>query len=280
MPTALLDFQHELLADGSAGGLVFGRAGTTYVTLEPPQIVPGDGRYGDTDDDREDGTAFGEDYLSGKTVAFEIGVDTTDTANPHADNADALEDLEDAWYDPAMRSNGAIAVLRSRAVPGRTRRAYGRPRRFADTTSRLTHRGYSTVVADFQTRDGKWYDDEPQSITMTSGFLVQSVVIGGRVSTWPVMTFRGPLTNPLVRVGDYVMSIAADIPTGMTVVYDPRPWKRTVLRSDGANYAGKVTPGSPPMKSLRLRPGVARMGLLSAGGGSLDIEWRPAYSRW
>lgn len=285
MPTALLDFQHELVTEGGVSSLVFGKAGTTYLTTEHPQIVGGDSRFGDVDLEREDGTAFGEDYTSGKSVVFELGVDTTRAANPHVAGADALEVLESAWRDPKWREHSdAVAVLRSRAVPGRTRRCYGRPRRYEETTSRASHKGYSTAIADFALQDGKWYDDAEQSKTVQRGSLFAapgSITVGGSQRTWPVIVLNGPLVNPIVTVGDWALGLTATISAGQSVTLDPRPWVRTMLRSDGANMAGARTASTPPLRKCYLNPGVHLFALLAnSGTGNATIRWRSAWSRW
>lgn len=312
MPTELLDFEHELLADGEAAGLVFGRAAdftgrTAYFTTEYPQITPGDGRYGDVDPDREDGTVFGEDYDGGDTVTFELGVAAWGTDDPHVAGEDALGRLKSTWRARKFRaSTPAYAVLRSRAVPGRIRRAYGRPRRYADTTSRLTHRGYSTVVCDFATRDGKWYDDEAQSVvckyvpsptagfttplttpltTEVGGSTLASMTVAGDEPTWPVITLHAPggWSQPRVTIGDLTLGFDADLPAGAAVTFDPRPWVRTVLRNDGASYAGKMTWETPPLPDCMLEPGVYVVGLAGndpTGTAWAQVEWRNAHSRW
>lgn len=294
MPTELADYQHELVADDTVNGLVFGRAGTTYLTLEYPQIVPGDERFGDVDLEREDGTAMGEDYATGKSVVFEIGVDTTTAeTDRHAANADALEAFEQMWKNPDFRNAaGRYAILRSRAVPGRTRRAYGRPRRYAETTSRLTHRGYSTVLCDFQSFDGKWYDDVEQTRTLAVGETTTiPLAVAGTARTWPVVTFYGPWTTPSVTIGSLTIAFKTGvvIPEGSSVTFDPRPWQRTVTRNDGASWAGKLDATTPPMRKCDLvapdatwagQPGDYHLAVSGTGTGRVEVRWRNAFQRW
>jgi hypothetical protein len=306
MPTELLDFQHELLNEQTGTGLVFGKIGTPYFTMEHPQLTPGDDRFGDVDLEREDGSAFGEDYAAGKTIVFELGVGTWDAENPHVAGADALEDLEAEWKDPGYR-NGAtkIAVLRSRAVPGRLRRTYGRPRRYAETTSRTSHRGFSTVVCDFVTSDGRWYDDVEQTASTplvhppTGGFTTpiktpiktspnsvarnETVVVGGKVPTWPVVTIYGPVSQPSVTLGDLTIAFTGQLGEGESVTFDPRPWQRTVLRNDGANFSGALSWQTPPMRLCQLPVGAHVFGYAGndeTGTSYATVSWRPAYTRW
>lgn len=288
MPTALRDFEHELTDEAGTRSLVFGKIGTPYYTLEHPQITGGDERYGDVDLEGEDGIVFGEDFSGGKTVTFDLAVDTTQEASPHVAGADALDRLESAWKHPGYR-NGAqkYAVLRSRAVPGRTRCAYGRPRRYAEVTSRASHRGYSTVACDFQTFDGKWYDDTPRSksVPHLQNGGIAYLTVGGTTATWPIIKMHGPWTaGAWFLMGGHRQLLfreTVSIPAGYVVTYDSRPWKRTILGSDGANFAGLLLPSSPLMRDMALDPGAYQVAYLA---GSLsayaEVEWRDAYNRW
>lgn len=289
MPTALLDFEHELMTEGGAASLLFGKIDRTrspYWTMEHPAINGGDDTYGDVPLEREDGVAFGEDYAGAKTVTFELQVDTKNATNPHVANADALERLEAAWTNPLWRSqSGAVAVLRSRMVPGRVRRAYGRPRRYAETVGRLHHKGLSSVVCDFVVGDGKWYDDVEQSKTIpavVSSTNTHSITVAGTQETWPVITINGPVVWPTLFIGPWVVGFPITLGVGQSITIDPRPWVRTILRNDGANLAGEVMPATPPMRKMYLPPGTygVRLSCLSHFGGSATIRWRSAYKRW
>lgn len=307
MPTVLADFEHELLPGTGGAGIVFGKVGSTYFTTEHPQITGGDDRFGDVDLEREDGVGFGEDYSSGKTIAFDIGVATWDEGlNAHEAGADALENLEREWKNPIYRTRAtAYAMLRSRAVPGRTRVAYGRPRRYAEATNRLTHKGFSTVLCDFQTIDGRWYDDVEDSNTSnlvqppTGGFkspikapivtsppavsVGRSITVGGTVPTWPVVEIYGPISQPVVTLGPLVIAFTGQLLDGESVTFDPRPWSRTVLRNDGASFAGKLGYQTPPLRLCSLPPGEHAFNLAGndeTGTASATVRWRNAYSRW
>lgn len=306
MPTALLDFQHELLPNTGGPGLVFGKVGTPYFTMEHPQITAGDDRFGDVDLEREDGIVFGEDYAGGKTILFELGVQTWNNANPHLAGADALEVLEQTWRSSAYRSSPTKhAVLRSRAVPGRTRIAYGRPRRYSEATSRLSHRGFSTVLCDFQTIDGKWYDEIEQTQTVkltfksSGGFkspiktpirteppavaITRDVVVQGTVPAWPVITINGPVTDAVATLGPLSLVFKGQLLAGESMTFDPRPWSRGVLRQDGANLAGQIGFDTQPMRQFQLPPGTHAFGFLgfdSSGTSTATVSWRNAYTRW
>lgn len=304
MPTELRNNQHELLSPDGALSLLFGTEDTGYLTTTYPAIDAGDQAVGDVARVREDGVAFGEDYLSGKTWTFEVGVLTNRALNPERAGGDALGDLEGAWTDPRFRNRSSgYAILRSN-VGGRLVRCYGRPRRYVETAGTLTNRGYTPVVMDFTVADGRWYSDDEQAATITllpptDGGLKAPLVaplsttgtgiggdvmrVGGKKSTWPVVTFYGPVTNPQVTIGDqFVVGLRTSILTGMHVTVDPRPWVRSAVKSDGSNQGGALSAETPPMRRCLVPPGVHRLtykGVDPSRTSWCSVTWRDAYPR-
>lgn len=310
MPTYdLAPSEHEILLEDSDVSLRFGPMSGTYVTTEYPSLDSSGDTTTDVNRLREDGVAFGEDFAGAQTVTFSLAV-LTDKADgdPHTANGEALDEIESVWRDRRFRSrSAAYAVLRSHTVPGRTRRAYGRPRRFSDAQSRGSHRGISTVLCDFTVGDATWYDDAEQSASVrvpvytgSLGFTSplktpittlkpvdawSGVSVGGKKETWLVVRFDGPCTNPVATIGDDIkVAFTGSIAAGDSVTYDPRPWKRSVLRaSDGASLAGKLTYDSTPLRMASVRPGDYDLGYSATdptGTSVVTVSWRNAWTRW
>lgn len=307
MPTELRKDQHELMSEDESVRLVFGTEDTGYLTTAYPGIEVMDGTTGDVQRIREDGVSFGEDFLGGTTYNFEIGVLTDRLTPPGGDKervgGDYLGALKRVWHHPRFRQrSAAYAVLRSN-VAGRTTRCYGRPRRFAGTPGNTTKKGYTPVLADFIINDGRWYDDVEQvetstlrpptdgglkaplvaPLTTTAVSRVDSVMrVYGSESTWPVVIFHGPVTDPRVSFGPFEVGIRAALAEGASVTFDPRPWMRTVIRNDGANLAGVLTPDTPPMRRCLLEPGTYQMtfrGTDLSATSWVEVRWRNAYSQ-
>lgn len=305
MPSELLEHQHELTTEDESLSLVFGTEATGYLTTTYPAIGNGDDTIGDTSRFREDGDAFGEDYLGGKTVTFEIVVLTDNEEDPHGAGAEALAEFEGIWKKRTLRDrSGKYAILRS-MVGGKLRRAYGRPRRYEEQTGSLTRKGIANLVCDFKVQDGRWYDDALSVATISiaaasDGGIITPVVtpvttiastsetsamtVGGKTETWPVVTFHGPVTNPRVNIGD-AMTVALNdtLASGQSVTVDPRPWVRSVRRNDGASKGGKLTYDTPPLRRMLLEPGTYELtyeGIDLSGSSWASVEWRDAYSRW
>lgn len=306
MPTELLEHQHELTTEDEALSFVFGTGDTGYLTTAYPVISGSDGQNGDVARVREDGLSLGEDFTGGKTVAFEVSVLTDYEDNPTMAGSDALALFEAVWKSRALRDQPTkYAILRS-MVGGRVRRAYGRPRRYDELAGNLTRKGVTPVVCDFMVPDSTWYDDEEQSTTVSmlasvsSGLIAplitpltttaisttsSGLTVGGKAPTWPVMTFNGPIENPVLRFnGDLTIGLNLTLGSGESVTVDPRPWRRVVYRvSDGANRAGSLNWDTPAMRHMVLPPGVYDAvldGRDATGTATCEIRWRPAYPRW
>lgn len=310
MSTALLTNQYELLdTDETSSVLVFGTETTGYLTLTRPTHSGQDGSYGDTTRAIEDGTMFGRDYRGSKSVAFDIGV-LTDAKNAlaalgfeEAENLDFLDRIEGIWNDQKWRDNpDAFAVLRA-CEANRTRRAYGRPRRYAEVAGNFTKVGYTPITCTFDLIDDRWYDDTEQVVSATlipspDGGIVAPLVspltttlasavssamtVGGSKATWPVVVVHGPVSNPIVHIGDLTIALALTVPSGKTMTVDTRPWKRRVTRNDGASFAGALTAPTPPLADCSVRPGsydVTFRGTDPTGTSFVQIKWRDARSR-
>lgn len=288
--------QHELLGDGDASGLLFGTQNTGYVTLGHPSKEPGDIGGSESARSREDGIRFGEDYEGGASVGFEVGVLTDrDPTDPQGANADALDLFESKWRSLTWRHrHDRYAVLRSN-MKGRTRRAYGRPRRFAATEDGLAKKGYSTFLCDFTVMDGRWYDDaETTAQTVDGGAAGGSrqvlINVGGTQNAWPVVKLTpgsSSLINPTIVIGPHIITFPDTVfGVGTSLTLDPRPWRRQFVKNDDPTLAvGDVIPtaGSTLLRDLHL-PAGSYMVTLTADGLAADaratVTYRNAWSRW
>ncbi|MGW1275484.1 hypothetical protein ACWD4V_00810 [Streptomyces tsukubensis] len=289
--------------------IVFGTVRTGYYLLDPVDIVYSDPDTGDVPMPRQDGIRFGLDYRGSATLTFEIGVDAVDRAatqlGRHGAVLDRVSALGEVWNAEAVRARFATPAVLSTTQGGRARRFYGRPRKFAPAASRLTRQGYTPVVASFVSVDGIAYDDTEKTIridlnppprrglvgplttplTMTGQSSSRSpgeIVVGGTRPTWPVITIRGPISQPVVDViGRWKLGLDLTLGQGEYVTVDPRPWARTALRNGGASVAGAIHRGAPLMPQMRLPPGRADIvlrGVDPTGTAHLTVAWRDAYS--
>ncbi|QIN94417.1 minor tail protein [Arthrobacter phage Lego] len=273
--------------------LAFGSVESGYVFTTAPDLGAREMEHEDARRPRTDGVSFGQDYLAGRTITFELDVSGTDEADAKA----KLARLSRAWRADVVRTTpGATATLTS--ASGRV--AFGRPRRFASNDDLLPH-GLSTVVADFAASDDVWYGGTEQGVTVSlvpapSGGLLaplaaplsttlssdrsQGVTVGGELPTWPVIEIQGPITNPTVElVGAVRMDFKLVLAYDQKLVIDTRPWARSILRN-GASVAGTITRTSTRLAHAALAPGAYEFvlrGTANTGNPSATIRWREAF---
>lgn len=278
-------------------GLVFG-PGTDFNVSSFEIGAPAE-RLNDRSRSREDGDSSGREYRGGRVIAFELNALGSDYGV-----LDRLAALEAAWDAEAVRtSTGGVSVLSYRRG-GKTRRVYGRARRFAPVTT-LDFAGNVPVTAEFRTFGHAFYDDAEMASTVSitaaaqgglvlpllpplilsgSGSGSAPVQIGGTKAAWLLSAIHGPITNPTVQVVDqWSLTLLTTIAADQTVVVDPRPWRRTVTRSDGANLAGAFTADSQRLSLLRVPPGaheVILRGQDPTGTASLTTFWRATWSSY
>ncbi|MFI1012674.1 hypothetical protein [Streptomyces sp. NPDC020965] len=287
----------------------FGSFRSGFYLLDPFEIAYGDPDVGDTPNPRRDGVRLGQDFRTTATITFEVAVDTVDTAHTqrgrHGANLGAVSQMAQAWDGEAVRRRfGTAAVLRT-VQGGRVRRFYGRPRKFAPAASRLTRQGHTPVIASFLSLDGVAYDDTERTVRVTmnpaprrglagplttplrmtgsgSSKVPGEAVIGGTKPTWPVITFYGPVAQPVCEVvGKWKASLDLTLAKGERVTIDTRPWALTVLRNGSASVAGKLSRSSPRLPDMRLPPGrqdFVLRGSDATGLSSMTVAWRDAYA--
>lgn len=261
-------------------------------------------QVGDLDLPGEDGTVFGRDTKAGVELTFELSVNTRD---PNAAKAEWSE-LATRWDSAATRSRARqVLPLRIRTPGERTVIAYGRPRGLERTsTLALAKVGRIDGVGTFQCADASFYADTseggPRSITLTlvtdaGGGIVwpvtwpltwgsqgerQDVVVNrGDSPSWPVITIHGPVAQPsieLVGTGRR-LSLDTTLAYDRSITIDTRPWARTILRDDGASFAG-VARGAA-LSDFQLPVGrttLAYRGTDLSGQSRCVISWRDAYT--
>ena len=259
-------------------------------------------RTQDADSPTGDGILFGRDLKSALTWGFQL-LTNEYTAG---DALDSLEAMGGLWLDSPSRSvPGAVSVLRYR-IAGRTRRVYGRPRRWSMAVTPDLFGGVAPVVADFQCVDALHYGDEVRTVDVgvvtgdgaSSGgmcaplFAPLSTVGGGARSgvidavggTAPapfVAVIHGPITNPWVAGPGWRFNFLTTLGSTQTLTVDTRPWARTALRNDGASLAGALTRASTVLSDARLLPGSGSWldfgGIDGTGTATCVVSWRPTY---
>lgn len=290
------------LSDGQ-WQLVYGSTAYTFGSLPVVnRTAPDLGDVPVTVDDqanpREDGIALGVDLFGGRTITFDLNL----LGDTEAEVRAMLTALRLAWRaDQVRKTPGAVAELHTSTV-GRERVVYGRPRRFYPDDS-LAPKGLIRAAATFACVDDCWYDPAETAVVVglvppPSGGLVAPLVapltvtpetvspgsatVAGDLPAWPIVTFYGPVLNPVCQITNlWTLGLAASIPAGDSVTVDTRPWVRTVLTQAGGSLAGALTSDSVWLKHAAIPPGsyeVALRGTDNTGTASMRLAWHHTYA--
>jgi hypothetical protein len=244
-----------------------------------------------------DGNLFGADSIAGRTVALSFGVDGATAAETRS----RYETLAALWRADSIRSKpGATFEL----VAPSGRAAIGRPRRIAPSEFRLLH--YPPAIdieADFETADDLWYADQLERIVTLGTIGVgaievpmsvpvpstppterpQGFTVGGSVDTWGIFTAFGPISAPEIEIPGVLrysfsrLTLAYD----QWIQVDTRPWRRTILRNDGAPLGGALDSSSSLLSEGGLPPGAHQLvlrGSSPTGTPRASVRWRDAFT--
>lgn len=244
---------------------------------------------------------FGTDRKTPGLWSWELYTNLTDGTSALA----ALGQLEELWDAEDTRLTvGEVLPLRY-TINGRTRRVYGRPRRFTATPQDLTPKGRIDIVADFQLADTTHYADEQKSspvlrvgaadltgtgIVFPITFPVmfggtagspasRNITVGGTRRTWLTATFTGPITNPYLIVAGTVFQLEGVLGAGEQVIVSGLPWQQGIYRPGGTT-APLTLDSRTLLDNLRVAPGtylVTFGGIDNTGTASCVVAWRDAF---
>lgn len=242
-------------------------------------------------------TLFGRDMSAAKTWLWQAHVNQSDVPTALA----ALAEIKVAWKGRKVASTpGAVQTLRYH-IGGRTRRVYGRSRRFSAPPSNRILSGFVPITADFRTVDDQHYADTVSSVTATwsatddggfnlpdimplhslpSGTAEGTLTVGGDAPTYPIIRFNGPIANPVFLADTWAIGLNIGLAAGEYVIVDTRPWHLTAIKNGTTNVSGKLN-RRQFFEDAVFEPGThdfAFDGLSSSGGATCAVSWRDAFT--
>lgn len=298
--TVLEEHQFEILpSEEASSGFVFGIGGEVSVNnggFDPGEM---DWQTQDTMNTRRGVTAFGRDVPGARTWAWESHAN----GQTVYEALDIMDRFADAWAPTLLvKEPGAQTCLRY-TIGGRTRRIFGRPRRYNAPPTNEILNGYNDITHDFQTVDSYTYDDDESSIvipylstSLGGGIVLPAVMpvimegsdgngggqisVSGKAPAYPVIRFNGPWVNPVMTTDDWTLAWTGSIANGDYIEIDARPWNLTVLNSQGASKVEGLdrrtwlediwfAPNSAPQITLG--------GVASSGSATATIRWRNTW---
>lgn len=279
------------------GGVLFGKDCPVDITADGWNPAAGELRGSSEPNPIRNGVRFGRRLRGSALWQFKLFTNLEDEAPAW----DALAELKEAW-DADDLDDGDVVPLRY-TIAGQTRRVYGQPQRWTPTISNDRIGGNIGAVCDFELIEDTVYEDDEQSVvvplglpfdpdagiitpftppvTFDAGSVTREseVEIGGDKKTPIAITFRGPLTNAMVRIGDWSAGVVDPIWGGPenTVTIDGRPWVVAATRRDGSGV--RVDPRNTRISKMWLPPGrhqVVFTGESSTGAATATVTWRNA----
>jgi hypothetical protein len=289
-------------------GFQFGRG--TKVNVAHASFGSPEVETQDQPNSRDDGLAFGKDFMRGRLISFDINIRTYPGDSPSAhtlySGMEAAWFTEDTHFSASRLDTGSVSQLVMNRH-GETKVAYGRPRRIEPTTGRVDS-GWIPVTCDFQMLTHKFYSailanndigivpggvgggfqfplEFPASdVAVTEGADV--VYVGGNTDTWMMTYIHGPITAPIVDVvGYYQIKTSPNFTLGVYdyLEIDPRPWSRKILMNGTVNVAGRFTQDSRRISMQTLPPGTHQIvlrGTDPTGTAYLSVSFNDAWTTW
>lgn len=272
------------------GDLVFGR-GTQYRVLGT-KIQTYNVNNQDFQVPLSDEVRMGQDTFQAGPITFKIGV-VDNAPMPHVSghlpanlvdrSAKLLTALQKEWKaDEIKQQWGALKPLIHCDGYGSVRRIYGRPRKFEYSPKTETSQFY-VVNAEYARVDTLSYTDTEYYVQLVNGAAPVSYTRdGGDAPAWFRVLFTGPMSNPLVIVGDNQIQLQLDIQPGVVVEVSSYPWARRIIDSNGINWRTALVGASKYLDQMRIPPDTPQQMSLTATGTTDDsaclVLWRDAYN--
>ena len=266
--------------------------------LTEVEIDLGDVRSADVVRPLRHGSRPGAEYLDAGTVTLSM---VTPFGINDASAADAaVGRFLREWRRGIAEPPGTLTPLRVE-TGGKSRVVYGRPGRIAPPIpgSHALDQGIADLVAEFRILDPIVYSTEPTGLTisvipksiggiiapiktpvtttMTSGIEYRILKVPGEAPAPLRVTFHGPATDPIVRVGDVEIGIKGTLQYDEDVTADGRDL--TVKLADGRPAATRLSRRSR-LDKLALSPGDHEVSFTATdrtGTARATVEATPAY---
>jgi hypothetical protein len=263
--------------------VVFGR--DTDIPVQKAEINPYNVNQKDFQLPRSDIVRFGVDTVTGGPIVFTMSV----MSNYMLDNIpgeyvpvpliedlslgnnELLHRLAAVWKDRPLRMTwGASKPLLYCDGTGQVRRIYGRPGKFTHTPRNKSGELWIDVQAEFRRMDTFSHSDieyyaasNPEGDGILPGGAPISVSrLDGDGDAWLRLSFIGPMSHPIVQLGDAVVELTSAIAPGEILEFCSYPWQARVVDSNGVNRRTEVIGDTKYLDQIYF-----------PAGSTIDVSW-------
>ena len=243
------------------GRLIFGK-GTT-VPVDTFDIKPYDINAQDYQLSRTDEMLFGTDQFKPTTIEITFNVRYNWILPKYAEQnilpnfwkeMPTVEDFSKEWRGDAIRKNwNQLVPLYYCGRDGIPKMVYGRTRQFTYAENRSETESIE-CLAQFQRADTLAYSATESAIELTHNADPELLTrTGGDLPAWCRVVGFGPLTNPVITVGEFQINLNRDFAIGETFEISGYPWQRRAVDDKRVNLAtSDVMTGSKYLDRLIL----------------------------
>lgn len=200
------------------------------------------------------------------------------------DNDPNLADLQKEWRaEEIMLQWGATKPLYFCGTDGITRMFFGRPGKFAYKHHRIVDSQYYQCQAEFRRSDTYAHSETEYYESFVAGVPKTIELTRGNAPSWIRFLLLGPMNEPVINFGPWVIKLHQDIPADMVVEINSYPWSgRRVVASNGLSMAAylEMTP-EPYLEKLRFPINtpyeISWTATGTNAGSGVSLLWHDAY---
>lgn len=244
------------------GNTVMGHG--TNIKVESADIKPYDVDAQDYQVARSDEMRFGFDHFKPTTIELTLQVlhnrllpSWEGTIPNFWHNMPTINDLAREWRGDDVRNTwGQMKPLyvcsKLDEIP---KVIYGRTGQFGYTFDDGYNNGEVVkAIAEFRRADTLAYGVEENSLELNIGaapvYLTRTG--GDGPDAWLRVLLYGPITNPIVTIGEQQLEMAISVPTGVVVEVSSYPWQRRAVDSDRVNVAAGIVGKTQYLDQLKI----------------------------
>ena len=244
------------------GDIVFGYG--TNIKLENTDVKPYDIDAQDYQVSFSDEKRFGQDSFKPSTIEFSMQVlhnrllsDYQDIIPNFWHSMPNINDLARQWRADDIRRNwGQMQPLYiCSKLDGIPKIIFGRTGQFGYTFDDEFNQGEVVkVLAEFRRADTLSYGVEELGLEITINedpvYIVRDE--GDGPDAWMRILLYGPMTNPVITVGENQIQLNHSIPDGKVVEISSYPWQRRIVDSDRVNLSSNMVGTTKYLDLLKL----------------------------